>query len=270
MDSKKLTIQVIPGNTGKIRTWTLSSSTVKVFYVFLFLLLMIGVGLFLFSGKIALQLTTTEYLKKGNDRLFIENQQLRSALTDLDSLRVLHQKFGNLAQTYLNEGLKVPAQISLPEKPPLASNEQVENYLDKVGERLKNTKKSNARPSIKPVIGIISQKYSQIDNTGKEHGGIDIAAMINDPVYVTAPGVVTYSGWKSDYGITVIVDHGDSYKTLYAHLNRNVVKKGDFVERGQTIGMVGMTGNTSGPHLHYEIKYNQKTVNPEDYFLKSL
>jgi murein DD-endopeptidase MepM/ murein hydrolase activator NlpD len=94
--------------------------------------------------------------------------------------------------------------------------------------------------------------------------------MINDPVYVTAPGVVTYSGWKSDYGITVIVDHGDSYKTLYAHLNRNVVKKGDFVERGQTIGMVGMTGNTSGPHLHYEIKYNQKTVNPEDYFLKSL
>jgi murein DD-endopeptidase MepM/ murein hydrolase activator NlpD len=79
--------------------------------------------------------------------------------------------------------------------------------------------------------------------------------------------LAAFSGMKKDLGITITVEHGNGYSTIYAHLSRSIVKVGDVVERGRSIGMVGMTGNTTGPHLHYEVIKDGDNVNPEEYFI---
>ncbi len=79
----------------------------------------------------------------------------------------------------------------------------------------------------------------------------------------TASGHTIFSGWQGAYGNIVIINHGNGYETAYAHLYRRFVEVGDRVRRGQTIGLVGATGNATGPHLHYEVRRQGVAVNPE-------
>lgn len=97
---------------------------------------------------------------------------------------------------------------------------------------------------------------------GGMHNGIDIAIVTGTPVKAAADGKVIYSGVNGGYGIMVIIDHGNGVETRYAHHSRNVVKVGDFVHRGQVIAYSGNTGNSTGPHLHFEIRYRNKPVDP--------
>lgn len=97
------------------------------------------------------------------------------------------------------------------------------------------------------------------------HYGIDYVAKKNTPVYATAPGIVVrVVKRKYGYGNTVVIKHGDVYMTMYAHLNAITVHKNDTVQRNQIIGTVGTTGLSTGPHLHYEVHKNGKTINPMD------
>lgn len=98
------------------------------------------------------------------------------------------------------------------------------------------------------------------------HEGIDFAASRGSEIYATADGVVVYSDWKSGgYGLTVIVDHGYGFQTLYAHNSENAVQVGDKIKRGQVLAYVGNTGNSTGPHVHYEVHLWGTAVDPEDY-----
>ncbi|MDD2593495.1 MAG: M23 family metallopeptidase, partial [Bacteroidales bacterium] len=100
------------------------------------------------------------------------------------------------------------------------------------------------------------------------HQGIDLVGRIGTPIYATADGLVInpYSNSSmSGYGKVVVIDHGFGYRTLYAHLSKIAVKPGERVERGQIIGYLGSTGRSKGPHLHYEIHYRGKPVNPINY-----
>jgi len=94
------------------------------------------------------------------------------------------------------------------------------------------------------------------------HPGIDIANCQGHEVYATADGVISRSGWNSGYGITVIIDHNDTVSTLYAHLSESLVVEGQVVEKGDLIGLMGTTGRSTGPHLHYEIQINNNTMDP--------
>lgn len=98
------------------------------------------------------------------------------------------------------------------------------------------------------------------------HNGIDFKAPIGTPVKSTANGVVVESLEKGNWGNLVVIQHGDDLQTWYAHLNEFVVKKGDTVSKGQVIGYVGNTGQSTGSHLHYMVMKNGETVNPNDYF----
>lgn len=94
------------------------------------------------------------------------------------------------------------------------------------------------------------------------HSGTDIAAPLDTPIYAAADGEVTLAGQHGGYGNTVIIKHGDTYETLYAHLNSIDVSVGDRVEKGEEIGGMGTTGRSTGVHLHYEIIRNGEQINP--------
>lgn len=98
-----------------------------------------------------------------------------------------------------------------------------------------------------------------------QHKGIDYAAPTGTPIHTTADGVITFQGWQRGYGNVTIVSHHSGYSTLYAHQSRFVggLKKGDTVAQGQQIGYVGSTGRSTGPHLHYEVRKDNKHLNPQ-------
>ena len=96
------------------------------------------------------------------------------------------------------------------------------------------------------------------------HGGIDIAVKIGTPVYPAMPGKVSFTGYKGDYGYLVVIDHGYGYQTLYGHLGEIKVQPGINVSYDDIIALSGNTGRTTGPHLHFEIKFEKQRVNPMD------
>ncbi len=94
------------------------------------------------------------------------------------------------------------------------------------------------------------------------HGGMDIDGERGDMVVAPANGTVTEAGWKGGYGQMIEVDHGNGLKTRYGHLSKIGVTAGDTIIRGQPMGLVGSTGRSTGPHLHYELRLNDKPINP--------
>jgi len=101
---------------------------------------------------------------------------------------------------------------------------------------------------------------------GRPHEGIDISAPIRTPVLASSSGRVIYSARKiGDYGNMIVLMHPDELSTVYAHNSKNLVKPGDWVEKGQTIAYLGNTGASTGPHLHFEIRKGIEPVNPLDF-----
>jgi len=126
-------------------------------------------------------------------------------------------------------------------------------------------------PSIWPTRGSLSSLfgYRLSPFTGKRefHNGIDIYARINSPIVVPADGFVASIGWHHNNGKTLTIKHGYGMVTKYAHLNKVLVKKGQYVKRGETIALLGNTGRSTGPHLHYTVYLNGVSVDPLRYIL---
>ena len=130
-------------------------------------------------------------------------------------------------------------------------------------------------PAIYPVsLGNkhMSSRYGyRIDPFSKKrrfHEGDDFSCKIGAPVLATANGIVKVSKRYGSFGNYIEIDHGNGYVTAYAHLSKRLVKKGDRVIRGEEIGTVGNTGRSTAPHLHYEVKYNKKHVNPNNFYFE--
>ena len=133
-----------------------------------------------------------------------------------------------------------------------------------------------AIPAIRPIKNMyqvtsgFGRRYHPILKTLRAHTGIDITAPKGTPVFATADGVVSNDQGGSGYGITVVLNHGYSYQTLYAHLSKKVVKTGQRIKRGQLLGYVGNTGLSMGSHLHYEVLKGGTPVNPVHYFFSDI
>ncbi|MBO4243749.1 MAG: M23 family metallopeptidase [Bacteroidales bacterium] len=112
------------------------------------------------------------------------------------------------------------------------------------------------------------KKLDPIYKTPQVHKGIDFAAPKGTVVSATASGTVEYVGEKRDHGVMVIIDHKNGFKTIYSHLSDYVVRTGKKIKRGETIGFVGNTGKSLTAHLHYEINYKGKAINPIDFFFE--
>ena len=121
-------------------------------------------------------------------------------------------------------------------------------------------------PSYSRISSPYGYRTHPISGTRKLHKGLDIAASKGNPVVAAAPGTVVKSYFSSSYGNYVAISHGGGMMTAYAHMTRRMVSAGDTVSAGQQIGTVGSTGNSTGPHLHFEVYVGGSTTNPMNYF----
>ncbi len=126
-------------------------------------------------------------------------------------------------------------------------------------------------PTIRPTEGWITSKFgyrtSPFTNQRSFHAGLDIANKTGTKVVATADGKISFTGPRFNYGKMIKIDHGYGVVTKYAHLSKILVKPGQKVKRGQTIGLMGNTGRSTGPHLHYEVVVNNVPVDPVKYIL---
>ena len=133
-------------------------------------------------------------------------------------------------------------------------------------------------PAIQPVLNkdltrVASGYGMRIDpvyHVRKFHQGMDFTAPTGTEIFATGNAKVVFSGWKQGYGNTVILDHGYGYQTLYAHLYKSLVNVGQKVRRSDVIALVGNTGKSTGPHLHYEVRLHGKAVDPRNYYFYDL
>jgi len=140
---------------------------------------------------------------------------------------------------------------------------EVAPVVDKVETKyekdLVNKESAENLPSLLPVIGQISKKFDE------NHKGIDIAAPSYSPVIAAGSGKVLSVGWDTLYGNYIIIEHSANYKTFYGHLQSVFVKYGEVVTSGKIIGLVGSTGKSTSPHLHYEVIFKEQPVDPMAY-----
>jgi murein DD-endopeptidase MepM/ murein hydrolase activator NlpD len=140
-------------------------------------------------------------------------------------------------------------------------------------------KRLAARPAIQPVSikeltrfgSAFGMRFHPILKQVRMHEGIDLTCPKGTKVFATADGIILESGYSpGGLGIRVFIDHGYGYRTIYGHLDKVTLKKGDKVKRGDVIGFVGNTGLSLAPHLHYEICVNGRKVNPVNYYANDL
>jgi len=163
--------------------------------------------------------------------------------------------------------------------------EDLESYLNKISlkvkleknnyEEIENTLKQNeilysAIPAIRPTYGSVLDDFGMrvhpILRIRRMHNGIDIITDVGTNVYAPGSGKVEFVGRRGGYGLTVEINHGFGYKTIYAHLSKINVKEGQSISRGELIALTGNSGSLStGPHLHYEVRHNGIPLNPRNF-----
>ena len=185
-----------------------------------------------------------------------------------------HQTFYRICKTYGVDLKRVASLNGIPDPSKIETGQRifipgakkvlkVEIYIDDVaaeqGERAKIAYKK--LDFIWPVEGKITRVFEGLEN--KRHQGIDISAPLGTPIKASNAGTIIYSNNTiKGYGNLIIIRHSEEYVTIYAHNQVNLVEERAWVEKGQIIGKVGQTGRASGPHLHFEIRKNNKAMDP--------
>jgi murein DD-endopeptidase MepM/ murein hydrolase activator NlpD len=158
-------------------------------------------------------------------------------------------------------------QVALADHPQGAQAQSMSQQLDK----LKGLRDVMVRlPLIAPVTHAIlsdgfGYRWDPINGRGARHDGLDLRAVRDGAIHAPSAGTVIFAGWDGAYGYTIEVDHGFGLTTRYSHLSRMLVRKGDVVAPRENIGVVGATGRATGVHLHYEIRLDDKPLNPASF-----
>ena len=185
----------------------------------------------------------------------------------------------NIVQEMKNEYSEDVAEISIEEKY-TKDFESIGTAKARVNSDLRNIKSEQERIaeatfngvyfSVKPVTGNITSRYGSVEPTVRDHvhGGLDIAAPYGTNIKAAAEVTISYSGWMSGYGYLIIIDHANGVQTYYGHCSKLYASVGDEVAAGDVIAAVGSTGNSTGNHLHLEIRLNGTKINPQLYIYK--
>ncbi len=133
-------------------------------------------------------------------------------------------------------------------------------------------------PAIQPVMNKdlkrtasgFGWRIDPVYRTRRFHEGMDFTAPTGTEIFATGDGTIVYTGWKQGYGNCIDIDHGFGYLTRYGHCSKLISKRGQKVQRGDVIGLVGSTGKSTGPHLHYEVHFRGKVMNPQNFYYLDL
>jgi murein DD-endopeptidase MepM/ murein hydrolase activator NlpD len=251
----------------------------------------IAAGALLTAGMIAphlwmrvqAQRTTIEHLASENERLRGQTARFEASVDDIQRrLSGIETTADGLADEMGMEMQSVPAGGA--GGTPLAGKSALLSELDSLSGRMDGVRESleqlddafrvrssliSSTPSAMPAQGWFSHGFGwrkdPFSNKRRFHRGIDIVNHRGTPVYATADGIVSRAVRIADLGKTVDVSHGRGYVTRFAHLSEILVKPGQKIERGELIGKMGSTGRSTGDHLHYEVFYDGRRVNPWKY-----
>jgi murein DD-endopeptidase MepM/ murein hydrolase activator NlpD len=250
-------------DTKGTKTYTLKKIIKKVaLYLVVGIILLIGISFWII---ISLNTKVTN-LTKLEQKLEIQKQKLKAqnklySLQIKDKIRDIEELGSTLKNIEEIIGINGEDEISLIKRATLAKLTSAQKaYILKIipnGSPLKQT----------DITAKFGYRIHPISKKRHFHKGIDLRAKRKTKVYATADGVVKYTRvqLKSGFGTVVIIAHNYGFDTIYAHLNRIFVKVGDVVKKGDVIALSGNTGYSTGPHLHYEIHYANKVVDPLDY-----
>ncbi len=249
MRSEKYTIMLIPDNESESKSFQISRSLIK------YILLASSIIIIGFVGYLGYYLPKIhEYTSLKEKYDFFASERL--------SVLELRRKLERINQMDKLVRKSLGSTLSL---------EEAGIKADSVFDGEINFKKSISYieniPSIPPIQGFVTQRLGEKGVfIRRGHHGIDIVAKEGEPILASASGVVVFSDWTYKYGYLIIIYHRDGYFTHYAHNKENFKVPLDQVERGEVIALVGNTGSSTGPHLHFEIWRDFMPVDPLDYF----
>jgi murein DD-endopeptidase MepM/ murein hydrolase activator NlpD len=294
MRSPRYTIVVANRQTGVVRRFTIRlAPTLFAVVLVLGLPVLIGMGAaskaksdvsHLYAVAAALQVENSSF-KGATEALSGQIQALQSAISDLGaksaldpSLQLAMDKLPAVVKLRAMGGASTQASAVGPLLPGLRSPEDTFGLLREVLEGLESRLRSvqtdvdnrnalaAATPSIWPAHGwltsTVGHRQDPITGEREFHEGLDIAADRGSRVFSTADGKVIQASYEGGYGNLVVVDHGYGLETRYGHLSAYRVVVGAQVKRGDLVGLVGSTGRSTGPHLHYEVRVNGRLLNP--------
>lgn len=277
-----ITIQILPDDSSAVWTFKLRYRFFEfLFYaiiIALFATALAAVKITEINGKVL----TANHLASINRELLQKQEKMTLLEKELSQVADQERKIRGIMQTFIAEQGADTAKDG--NQGGRMSGAELDKFVADVRaleRKRRGPSPYPARdqlPDIWPTAGIISQKFNAGSGPGKSagpgdaaasaearHEGIDIIAENNALVSAAAAGIVVQAGQDRDLGRFVKIDHDRGVQTLYGHLSRSFVQVGDHVDKGNAIGSVGNTGNSFGPHLHYEILIRGKSVDPEQY-----
>lgn len=304
MSGDRWTFLVVRGEDSPVRQYSFSARALRGFVIAGSLLAVLVLGTGLFTGFEGLSRVEARHLRARNRALQQELARFDDRLQTLES--VLDQVAANDANFRSIAGLEIidpevlqagvgGPGLGSPQSSPLWTvdpetaqtafassydlsalerrarllSESLEEATDSV---LAHRDLLESMPSILPTSGWMSSRFSQarmhpIHNRPLPHEGVDISAPRDTPIFAAAKGQVIRAGWVVGYGLTVEIDHGFGFTTLYGHASSLIVQTGQEVTRGEMIARVGSTGISTSSHLHYEVRVNGVPEDPAQYIL---
>ena len=253
-------IIIVPTDHAGTRQYTVSRSLL-LWTAGLVVVFLIALGTFLFDYSRALRRTQIA------DRLEAENIELRAKVATIDDLNREIENLSALKAQVLamlgveGDGLTStlgPDSMEERKLPPPIGNLGVDHL--KAAASIQSY-----APTLWPVEGYVSKEFYEKEAGERAHPGLDLVAPDGAPVHAAGRGRVVEASYNEWLGNVVVIDHGFGYSTLYGHNQRLLVHVGQSVERGQVIALLGNTGRSSAPHLHFEIRFDGKPVDPRRY-----
>ncbi|MDO8885698.1 peptidoglycan DD-metalloendopeptidase family protein [Candidatus Oleimmundimicrobium sp.] len=231
----------------------------------------------LFKIDLTRKNTNEKKVKIESQKKEIEGQLeiLKQEELRLESLKIAGENRKKEIRSEINNKKRVLDKISLDE----AALKQVEKELEKSSQeiadyirRLEDGENSTGPiglfqwPTVGPVTSGFGMRWHPVYHVYLMHNGIDIGAPYGQKIIAAQSGTVLFADWKTGYGRTLIISHGGGISTLYAHTSAIYVREGQKVEKGQKVAAIGVTGVSTGPHLHFEVRVNGEPKNPMNWF----
>ena len=272
MPKRYVNFLIVPEGNPKSLKFKLSVFATRAIVGALGFLLVFIVVLSILHGKLLYEVIAGKSLKQENAKLKEYNSKVVQLEKELREYKRFVRRVAELA------GVEYPGQseVQLVHYPQSKDPEQREvalSLMEKEEKKVFSPDSISTHPDSlghipmgRPIEGWITRKFSMdIYSFGGEHPGVDFAAKIGTEVRATADGKIVFVDWDETYGNLVAVDHGNGYLTYYGHNSKNLVNVGDAIQRGDVIALSGNTGRSSAPHLHYEIRKDGVSIDPEDF-----